>query len=213
MVIPAYLCPSDGIDPLISGQGSANYAACYGSGVLDYGYNGIFNIWDDSPTSPYGHKAHPVRPAHVTDGLSNTAMVSEILRQNGNINSILRVTFDTPIGYAPGEGELISRACDSIPSPPGASGWQAITIGGRGTPWYEGNYGHGQYNHMLCPNRPSCNNRTHLATGVHTAASMHPGGVNVLFADGHVKLVSNSTDSVVWREMGSRTSIVLAPTF
>ena len=115
-LIPAYLCPSDGVDPLVSGSGSANYAACYGSGVLDFGYNGLFNNWIDDPNSTYKYKEQPVRPAHVTDGLSNTALASELLRQNGDINSILRVTFDTPIGYRPGEGNLIAAICEGIPS-------------------------------------------------------------------------------------------------
>lgn len=205
LVISAYLCPSDPLSPTAMGVGSANYAACYGSGVLDFGYNGMFNNEDQSEPSE-----RPTRPADVTDGLSNTAQVSELLRQNGDINSMLRVTFDTPIAYYTGEGELIAEVCDRIPFPPANYGWQAITSGGRGTPWGDGNYGHGQYNHMLPPNRPSCNNRTHLATGVHTAASMHSGGVNVVFGDGHVKLMSNSTDIHVWREAGSRASVALA---
>ena len=210
LVISAYLCPSDPLSPTAMGVGSANYAACYGSGVLDFGYNGIFNNWG-SASGPSGDPfpQRLIRPADVIDGLSNTALASELLRQNGDINSMLRVTFDTPIEYRVGEGKLIAEVCDRIPFPPASYGWMAITVGGRGTPWGDGNYGHGQYNHMLPPNRPSCNNRSHLATGVHTAASMHPGGVNVVFGDGHVKLISNSTDIGVWRELGSRASVAL----
>ena len=41
-------------------------------------------------------------------------------------------------------------------------------------------------------------------TGIYTAASMHPGGVNVAFADGHIDFVSQDIDSNVWVELGSR---------
>jgi len=40
--------------------------------------------------------------------------------------------------------------------------------------------------------------------GAYTASSMHDGGVNVQFLDGHVQFVSNSIELAVWRDFGSR---------
>ncbi|MCX7397765.1 MAG: DUF1559 domain-containing protein [Planctomycetales bacterium] len=62
------------------------------------------------------------------------------------------------------------------------------------------------YTHTLTPNRPSCTNGSSVMTGIYTATSLHPGGVNVAFADGHVQFVSHDIDVTIWVEMGSRES-------
>lgn len=214
MFVPVYVCPSDAIPPLETGIGSANYVGCYGSGVLDYGYNGMFSIDVLRTASPVvGMEPRRVKAAEVTDGLSNTAMISEILRQSGRNDDILRVVYTTPNQYSFGDGRQLTAACDQIPVPPSSGGWIGITIGGRGTPWFDGNYGKGLYNHALGPNRPSCNNNTHLATGVHTAASMHPGGVNLLFVDDHLRFVSSGVDIGVWQALSSRSGNDLTEQF
>jgi len=39
----------------------------------------------------------------------------------------------------------------------------------------------------------------------HTAArSVHPGGVNVALADGHITFMPNEIDLAVWRALGAR---------
>jgi prepilin-type processing-associated H-X9-DG protein len=37
-----------------------------------------------------------------------------------------------------------------------------------------------------------------------TARSWHPGGVNVAFADGAVRFISESIDRPLWRSLGTR---------
>lgn len=203
LTIPVYLCPSDPMDPKHLRVSGANYVGCYGSGVLDYGYNGIFS------SSLFHHPplltAYAIRPADVIDGLSNTAMASEVLRLDGNIDSVLRIIYETPDQYALGDGCRLASVCESVPTPPSAFGWRGGLQTGRGTPWYNGSCGIGNYNHMLPPNRPSCKNQTHYPTGVHTAASMHHTGVNVLWGDGHVRFISSHVDKVLWSDLGSRT--------
>ncbi|MCA9044592.1 MAG: DUF1559 domain-containing protein [Planctomycetaceae bacterium] len=214
LVIPVYVCPSDAISPLETGDGSANYVGCYGSGVLDFGYNGMFSITILSGATPVaGMEPRRVRTADVTDGLSNTAMLSEILRQSNRPDDLLRIVYDSPIQFGFGDGQLLATTCDQIPSNPTSHGWVGLTGDGRGTPWFNGNYGKGLYNHVLGPNRPSCNNRTELATGAHTAASMHPGGVNLLLADNHVRFVSNEIDIEVWQSLSSRSGGDIANQF
>ncbi len=39
--------------------------------------------------------------------------------------------------------------------------------------------------------------------GAITARSYHPGGVNVLLADGSVRFVKTSVDAATWRSLGS----------
>ena len=60
------------------------------------------------------------------------------------------------------------------------------------------------YNHVLTPDHNSCLNNTLIQEGAWTASSKHPGGVNVMFADGHVSAVGRSVDVKIWRALGSR---------
>ncbi len=67
------------------------------------------------------------------------------------------------------------------------------------------------YNHGLTPNRPGCHNgdaetfnTIDIEFSLRPATSYHPGGVNVAFVDGHVQLVADGVDSVVWRAISTR---------
>ena len=46
-------------------------------------------------------------------------------------------------------------------------------------------------------------------SGMVTARSMHPGGVNALMGDGSVRFVSDSIDPAVWRGLGTRNGAEL----
>jgi prepilin-type processing-associated H-X9-DG protein len=72
------------------------------------------------------------------------------------------------------------------------------------------------YNHRRPPNdsNPDCrgglphSNRSdplwsYLSLNV-TTRSNHPGGVDVLMADGHVQFIKNSINVGVWQALGSR---------
>ena len=47
--------------------------------------------------------------------------------------------------------------------------------------------------------------------GVTSARSYHPGGVNLLFGDGHVSFVGNGINLQVWRAWATRAGKELAP--
>jgi prepilin-type N-terminal cleavage/methylation domain-containing protein/prepilin-type processing-associated H-X9-DG protein len=207
-VIPVYLCPSDP-ETLIWTESSSNYAGCFGSGVFPDGFNGMFGYWP--PFSNPAYPSGPVRAADVVDGLSNTAALSELLVANGDIDALLRTIYQTPRLYAPNERDALADFCESIPDSPTGFGYLGNGLA-RGRPWYNSEIGAGLYNHALPPNRPSCNNQTHRTTGVMTAASLHAGGVNVAFGDGHVEFLSDSIDRTTWREIGSRVARVVGPT-
>lgn len=85
----------------------------------------------------------------------------------------------------------------------------------RGSKWHYGAPGHSLYNHRRPPNdtRVDCrgglphSNRSdplwnHLSLNI-TARSSHPGGVNALMADGHVRFIKNGIATAVWQAMGS----------
>ena len=202
VVVPLYLCPSDGAPASGIGVGaSSNYQACFGTGVLADGWNGMFRRGVESEPTDY---ARNVRSAEVTDGLSNTVAVSELLRGQGTMSERLRVVWNLPLYRSiASQSDELARACDQIPPDPVQYGYHGDP-GSLGTPWRTGDCGRGMYNHMLTPNRPSCYNGTHVATGVFTATSHHAGGVNALWGDGRVQFVSQGIDSLVWRHCGSR---------
>lgn len=193
--IPLYLCPSDAAPPHpLSGR--TNYVGNIGSGTQTYGVNGFF--------SPVVGAAY--RPAHFIRGLSNTAAVSETLGQFGEETRRLRATWTMPRTLScPDELDAFADACERLPRNPSAFGYRGVP--GHGTPW------HGLfmydvilYNHVLPPNRPHCSNGPgkYGSWGCYPAKSAHPGGVSVLYGDGHVDFVSESIDRYVWRKTGSR---------
>jgi prepilin-type processing-associated H-X9-DG protein len=67
-----------------------------------------------------------------------------------------------------------------------------------------GDVGFTLYNHTLSPNAHTCTNGTAFQQGAWSAGSNHPGGVQVLFVDGHIQFVRDGVREGVWRALGSR---------
>lgn len=191
--IPAlYLCPSD---PYFSGPGprGTNYAGNIGTGVQAHGFNGTFRH-----LLPFGkYDCGPLRFADITDGLSNTSLVSEMLVGNGSPQRV-RVTWNTAMVFnAAFELEDFLRYCNSTEHALGDK-WM------KGTPWIGEQPGFTLYNHVPAPNETSCMNGGSVQTGIYAASSQHTSGVNVVYADGRVAFRSQSINPDVWRATGSR---------
>jgi prepilin-type processing-associated H-X9-DG protein len=68
------------------------------------------------------------------------------------------------------------------------------------------------YQHLLTPNTTNCRVFASTTLGISgndyafTPSSMHVGGVNVLFGDGTVRLITDSIDQQIWWAMGSKNS-------
>jgi prepilin-type processing-associated H-X9-DG protein len=199
-IVSVFLCPSDGTASSISDGRlfGTNYAGCAGTWHLRDGWNGVFQYWTTIPQ----HSAGPVRNAEVTDGLSNTVMMSDILRADQSF-ARLRVNWNTPRRYD--DIDAFAHACASVPPNPREFGWRGDNFS-RGTPWTDGNIGVTLYNHVLTPNHPSCYNERDVPNAASTASSGHRNGVNTLYADGHVTFVANSIDREIWRDAASRSS-------
>jgi prepilin-type N-terminal cleavage/methylation domain-containing protein/prepilin-type processing-associated H-X9-DG protein len=67
------------------------------------------------------------------------------------------------------------------------------------------------YDHTLPPNTPGCyisrppmNPMFRFWEGSFPATSLHKGGVNLVFIDGHCRFISNSIDMEVWSALGTR---------
>jgi len=187
-IVPLFLCPSDHGRKLVETWAPANYVASAGSG-RNGGYtenaDGAFFVNSQ------------VRFRDFTDGLSNTAVMSESTLGTGGPNPTAapvdpqRVFISIPTGT-----ELSATACDESLA-------TAFSTA-RGRAWADGALPYGLYNHYYRPNddRPDC--IRHSNPGWKAARSMHTGGVNVLLGDGAVRFVSDSVDLSLWQALSTR---------
>jgi prepilin-type processing-associated H-X9-DG protein len=179
--IAALLCPSDpethDISPLF---GHNNYVFCAGDQ-----YNNL--DWTDYPSPPptrglFGPSSH-VKFGDILDGTSNTLALSEIVRPSvGNAfgsNTIANTTSPIACRASFVGGEYTTPLLDRNRC--------------LGTRWCDGRAGYVAFNTILPPNGPVCNGQTD--SGVLSAASRHPGGVNAALADGSVRFISETIDT------------------
>jgi prepilin-type processing-associated H-X9-DG protein len=95
----------------------------------------------------------------------------------------------------------------------------AATVGGkqnRCESWLSSRWDHSVYNAYLLPNqKDACgltniNATTEPADGKKRAfvkaTSNHPGGVNVAFGDGSIRLVTNSVELNIWRAISTASN-------
>jgi prepilin-type N-terminal cleavage/methylation domain-containing protein/prepilin-type processing-associated H-X9-DG protein len=199
--VALFLCPSDGAPPPAAGTGPTSYAFCAGDGS-----NG-----GDATNADGAFILGPsLSVASLTDGTSQTAGASE---QSLGIAGPYSQTTPTPIpmpwtramarvAVAP----LTDAGCASA-----SDGW----LLNKGSSWWDGNYQNALYNHYLTPNanRPDC--IVYHNPGWKAARSYHPGGVNLLFCDGHAAFIKDSVNLVTWRAISTRAGgeIVSADAF
>ena len=75
-----------------------------------------------------------------------------------------------------------------------------------GERWGDGNLVYARYNHALPPLAPSCllgGSTDYDSPIVSSASSRHPGGVNLLLADGGVRFIKVTINPTPWRGMAT----------
>ena len=197
-VVSVFLCPSDGQSKPLSDAGPSNYMFCSGDGSNGgdaFNAKGVFYI------------AQPTGIQAITDGTSNTAAASEQLLGSGGDGmevmgmpgppnppqDIRRGLARTPRGMNP--QPLTQAACNAH-----AWGW----IGVQGGSWTEGDFRNTLYSHYLTPNSKQYDCVVYHNFGWKAARSNHPGGVDLLFADGHVQFVKDSMSLSTYRALSTR---------
>ncbi|MBA3315500.1 MAG: DUF1559 domain-containing protein [Planctomycetaceae bacterium] len=190
VIVPLYQCPSD---PGAAPPAGTNYAANSGSRKMDSAdQDGLFRMINKSPARSYGRC---VRDGDVTDGLSQTAAMAEVL-QSWEVRDRRRVIHYTERSYALEETDVFLADCRAVSSRlPAAFGFSP--------PWTQAGLMATQYNHAAVPNSGSCLNRNDVPSGILTAASEHRGGMNVLLADGAVRFLSDGVNVSTWRALGT----------
>jgi prepilin-type N-terminal cleavage/methylation domain-containing protein/prepilin-type processing-associated H-X9-DG protein len=169
----------------------------------------------------------PVKIASITDGTSNTGLLSERLMGIGGAypatvsaagSNATRCSIHSPTGAAQGSGPAgalqMYQACANAP------GTQGIRYCGNGELWagaFPDYLVWQSYNHFGTPNQINCTNTSdttdhnsiwagYYVTAIGSAppSSLHPGGVNVAFSDGSVHFIKNTVAPNTWWALGSR---------
>jgi prepilin-type N-terminal cleavage/methylation domain-containing protein/prepilin-type processing-associated H-X9-DG protein len=198
-VITGFLCPSDPDNRAVfdPDQRPFNYLGCTGSGLADDGNttdpvaDGVIFI---SAVVPF---------AGVTDGLTMTALMGESPVGNGRSAAAGSAVGDVRFQHIDLGSEMppLTR-----PTPANCGIGSPYPIGGnRNYGWAIGRTDGAIYNHVLRPNDPQPDCFHAHMRGWKTARSLHSGGVNLLFCDGHVQFVKDSINLASWRALATRS--------
>ena len=197
--VPVFSCPDDPRNP-VRNSGNSNYYLNDGT---------LFRLY--SPTNGFRKDGkHDTSPSEISDGLSNTAAMSErpvgvasfpAPSESGMKSDPTRYLWWTQTRYR-GEGQeslavVECRTRRTTPFP---------AYAGSSMQFYQSGSG---YDHLLRPNEFPCYNGPEdfdvdIEIFLIPPASYHPGGVNVLFADGSVHFVHVQIDDQVWQALGTR---------
>lgn len=229
MRIPVALCPSDPASIRNTGAGGSeytgiNYMVSFGSGTganydLRWRTDGI--VYENSGA----------RMADITDGTSNTVVMSEAVRSVGP-------DFTLPAGQLPNDpyqatlngSTGVSATLQAVPGMAGTGGgwsngpngvienpnlaaiWPNMTnwrgassaaLRGRGTSWAHSGAMSTLTNGYTTPNNRIPDVVTHF-TGYFAPRSYHPGGAMGLMGDGSVRLLPDTIDPALHRALHSR---------
>ena len=192
-VFAAFLCPSD-----TGGYNGprTNYAGNQGYGFDKQGHadNGMFVKPGSGITVGF---------QSIADGSSQTAAVCEWLvgPSQGLGREARRTTFETyPSQIESADFPAFVTSCNSV-----LVMTARISGPGKGSNPLHGDLMQTLYNHAVLPNGFSCTNGGFVQQGAWTAGSEHNGGVNLLYADGHVSRTEGSVSQPIWRALGTRS--------
>jgi prepilin-type N-terminal cleavage/methylation domain-containing protein/prepilin-type processing-associated H-X9-DG protein len=217
--IKTFLCPADGANPVNNfnrlpvtapnptTMASINYMVCTGTGLNPDGTSRSGDIrFPSDGLFWYGSR---VRMTEITDGTSNTLMLSQALIGRGDSNP-------DPTPNAPRRQVANGGNHSPLPAPPMGTvpgnnpqltdtTYLTLTTwwGGRGTSWLWGSPGQNTFNTFLLPNDPRPDIIAH-SNGIYAARSNFVGGVNVAMGDGSVRFVRNNIALATWRALSTR---------
>lgn len=185
-------CPSAGDAYGSNVTYSNNYAFCMGdqvAGLRDDRYNrGVFR--------PRLH----TRMADITDGTSNTLLMSERLKAEFGARTVGANEVDKRLGTARSVSGIKTTPNICLTQSDGRYFRSGVSVKGRfGTLWTDGQPERVAFNAVLPPNAPSCTDDSDGSADsnnlVIPPSSRHPGGVNALLADGSVRFISETIDT------------------
>jgi prepilin-type N-terminal cleavage/methylation domain-containing protein/prepilin-type processing-associated H-X9-DG protein len=209
-----------------------NYFASLGSSLEWGGYRGPISGPAQTPGGPpnglFNSGGAAIGINSILDGTSNTVACGEWRTGSGvRASASLRIAIPTDIIMVGTYPAGVSRNTPTVSMPSATlanslSVWLQLCASNAGNPamrfnksttlgeaWGLGLPGYSLGNLLVPPNpkTPNCNVASSNAVnqpGVYGLSSYHSGGANVLFADGSVKFLKDSTASPVIWALGSR---------
>jgi prepilin-type processing-associated H-X9-DG protein len=221
--IKAFLCPSDpnaGRPDHNNTTNTNNYYACVGT-TMNFPMINNTNLnvrsinWPTTGLFTY-QQSYGIRS--VTDGTSNTIAFAEAVVGNQNLSKRQRFIGLNTVGGLT-SALLADAESNYLLAQSGLNACgQAWTSGSgvidkqRGENWAHGCMAMTLFNTVAVPNAYS-KQWTHCSSISSTALaalsnsdSYHPGGVNVLMADGHVKFIKESISFRTWWSLGTKAN-------
>ena len=147
----------------------------------------------------------------VTDGLSNTIVLSEKLRSS-NTNHYYNYRNDIKLGYIIGLPGTVEENYDSCIN---QSSIGSTLYTKSGLSWLTSSLSHSLYNHVIEPNSimGDCGTVADPMIGLMGARSNHYSGVMTAFLDGSVKFLKNSVNRSTWKSIGTAAGGEVIPDF
>ena len=201
-----FVCPSDanaGVTNLNSYADSVGTTTITAVTQTTTGSTGLFTFWQS-----YGIQ-------HCIDGTSNTIAFSEGLVGDGS-TYWTRSAGIVQLSSVPITAQVLDAS----------SNWPAVLAGlqvcntawnnrsgtlntGRGNFWFHGTLAQTMFNTVVTPNSELypwafCSTAAIGDAEFVTANSNHPGGVNILMADGSVRFAKDSINQATWWALGTR---------
>ncbi len=223
------LCPSDPAKVLNVGAGGTNYAGI--NYMVSFGSGTRQNYDLRWKTDGFVHENSGIRFGDVTDGASNTVLMSETVRSVGadftlpagtlpkapyqatlngstGVNSALQPEQGmqgTGSGWTNGPSGYIENPhlATIWPNMTSWRGSASAALRGRGTSWAHSGAMSTMTNGYTTPNNVIPDVVTHF-TGYFAPRSFHPGGAMAAMGDGSVRLLPDNIDQAVHRGLHSR---------
>ena len=196
-IIPAFVCPSDNAAPGKGANGGTvafqgNYIVCAGTGngtAVVPTTDATKSIIATNTNGIFG-SVSKVKAAYILDGMSNTLLASESLIRSGGTAS-----WGEAGGYWGG-------------APHGSFGFSSLQA--PNTTVADRVY---SCKSTTTPNVPCENGNPSLTGRWNFARSKHPGGVNVVMADGATKFISENINITTWQLLGVKDDGLAIPNF
>jgi prepilin-type N-terminal cleavage/methylation domain-containing protein/prepilin-type processing-associated H-X9-DG protein len=214
--LATFLCPSDGN----AGQTNINsYHASVGTTTYNIvgSYEGVIGIIPGSTGVFAMLQCYSI--ASVRDGTSNTVGYAEALVGDSNTGGPRKGNGTGPSGSSLASNQLdISGMYANVVADLemcNTAFQTAYLADDRGYRWGSGMMGYTLFNTVVPPNgggqyswnscRVDCCDQAQAAHYL-PASSRHPGGVNILKADGSVSFIKNTVDIRTWWALGTRAN-------
>jgi len=205
--VNAFLCPSD-IDRLTTVFGKLNYAGNAGNAPGSF-FDAKNNNANNGVLFSVARGRSTIGFRDITDGLSQTAAISEKVKGIGN-----DVTTRDNLKPSSSQLNLTLTGADNLSQAYFSSCMALSTTNspltggtgftGMGSYWFNGHPENGMYNHVMTPNTWNCSDGNVNDIGAFPPGSRHAGGVNLLLCDGSVKFIKATIATSVWWALATR---------